>query len=96
MTDRVYVECAGRTCILGPDHGYVTGYLAEGKHTVGAFVAVPPEYKSDDPVRMLHVTLGMKDDDGWCEVTSTRTITRDEFDRLTTLDKLRHDLGWRA
>lgn len=93
----VYTECSGRVFSDGKHRGYVTDFIKDGPHVVGAFAAIPPRHhESGEPVRMLHVTLGKTVGDDLREVVGTRFIDRDEFDRMTELDTLRHDLGWRA
>lgn len=94
MTDTIYTGCAGRTVILneGTVHGYVTGFHTDGPHTVGAFVKVPV---IDGSGPMLYLALGRELGGKNREVVSVRPISRDEFDRITTLDTLRRDLGWR-
>ena len=95
MSDYVDARASGCNCVVNGEHGYVSGLLTEGPHVVGAFIAVPPEHHtSGEPVRVMHATLG-RHVGVKREVVSARFITRDEFDRLTTLDKLRRDLGWR-
>lgn len=90
--DLIYTEVAGTTCYLGGVRGICTGLHSEGKRLVGAFVRL------DESGDMMFASLGKATGErgAWHEVAGVRTITRDEFDRITTLDALRRDLGWAA
>ena len=90
--DTIYTEAVGTTCYIGGERGIVTGLHSEGKHLAAAFVRL------DESGEMLLVSLGNATGErrAWHEVTASRRITRDEFDRITTLDTLRRDLGWAA
>lgn len=107
-SETIFTGYAGGSCTIKGMHGYVTAFHKEGPHVVAAFVHVPPDYRDADgesvskvngvlaaPGRMLLVRLGRSLDEKHREVVSVRVIERDEFDRLTTLDTLRRDLGWR-
>lgn len=95
--EQVYTGATGHNCLVNGEHGYVTGFIHDGPHIVAAFVKIPPEdHRTGEPARMLHVMLGRTTRQDCRAVASACEITRDEFDRLTTLDQLRHDLGWRA
>jgi hypothetical protein len=90
--ETIFTGHAGGNCTLKEIHGYVTAFHKEGPHVVAAFVKVPV---CDGSGPMLFVRLGRNVDETHREVVSVRPIDRDEFDRLNTLDTLRHDLGWR-
>ena len=87
---------AGTNCTVAGLHGYVTGLRREQKWIVGAFVHVPPTVTGGSDGQMLYVTVGKCLAEGWYEATRSRSICRDEFDRLTEIDELRHSLGWRS
>lgn len=92
--DTLFASYPGGNCTINGASGYVTALHKEGPHTVGAFVYVPPDDAAGTG-QMLFVRLGRTLAEGRREVSSVRVVSRDEFDRITTLDKLRHDLGWR-
>jgi len=88
---RVYTATKGTTAIIDGRRGIVTSiHYSEIDHsTDGAFV------RWDDG-GMAYVETGARTGNGWHEVASVREIGRDEFDALTGLARIRHDLGWRA
>lgn len=92
-TDRIYVETTPTNCIVGGEHGQVTGIVRDlglRRTPRAAFVRL-------DCGDMLYVTLGNSSGDRaqWHKVITSRRITRDEFDHLTEIDTLRRDMGWR-
>lgn len=89
----IYTEVPGTNCIIDGNHGTVTEVVRElglRRQPIAAFVHL-------DSGQMLHVALGRStgDRDQWHAVRSFREIDRDEFDRLTEIDVLRRDMGWR-
>lgn len=90
----IYVESTPTNCAIAGEHGQVTGIvrdLAPRLTPRAAFVHL-------DEGGMLYVTLGAArgDRSQWREVATSRRIDRDEFDRLTEIDTLRRDMGWRS
>jgi hypothetical protein len=91
MADHIYVESTPTNCFIDGEHGQVTG-IVHGPLRIprAAFVYL-------DSGDMLHVVLGQAHDERgqWREVVVSRRIDRDDFDRLTEIDTLRHNMGWR-
>ncbi len=94
LNSDVWTRSPGCNVTVGDWSGYVTGFQHDGPRLVGVFVCAPPE-SSVEKVQMLHVRLGLKVDESRHEVHDWCYLTRDEFDRITELDDLRRDLGWR-
>ena len=93
MADHIYVESTPTNCFVDGELGQVTGIvhdLSLRRIPRAAFVHL-------DSGDMLHVVLGAArgERDQWREVVASRRIDRDDFDRLTEIDTLRHDMGWR-
>lgn len=93
IVETLYTEVPGTNCIVGGRHGVVTEVVRElglRHDPIAAFVHL-------DSGQMLHVQLGKStgDRDQWHEVRTFREIDREEFDRLTEIDTLRRDMGWR-
>ncbi|WP_228941810.1 hypothetical protein [Nocardioides sp. Leaf374] len=91
--DRLYVEVAGTNCYIAGTPGVVAEVVRDldpRRVPCAAFVQL-------DLGPMLYVTLGraVGDREQWREVVVFRQIDRDEFDRLTELAQLRHEMGWR-
>lgn len=78
--------------------GYLTAHHKEWQDTMGAFVARSPAVRGD-VTAMYYARLGKVTHTDilgrWREVADIRRITRDEFDRITGIDQIRRDLGWR-
>lgn len=89
MEEALFAEYPGGNCAINGMHGYVTEFHKEGPHVVGAFIKIPAG-------PMLFVRLGRSVGEKHREVVSVREVSRDEFDRITTLDELRYAHGWRS
>lgn len=105
----IYTETLGTNCLLGGQHGIVTGLIRAPAGTsrdvrprkpTDAFVKlegpVDTQGRFIAPGHMLHLILGAARGARLqrSDVTGWRVIDRDEFDRLNDLDTLRRDLGW--
>lgn len=99
--DTLYTETTGTTCYVAGQRGTVTGLQRDLGRIVGAFVKLDgptdTEGRYTGAGALLLVELGHATGDrgAWHTVTGSRPIDRAEFDRLTGLDSLAHDLGWR-
>jgi len=91
VNETLYVSTSGCTTILDGEHGTTTGFHYTHNRTDGAFIVL-------DNGQMIYAELAMTSDESPShrEVLNTRHIDRAEFDRLTGIENLRTEMGWRA
>lgn len=89
--ETIYTEVSGTTAYINDERGTVTAIRYEGNRKVGAFIHL------DERDAMIYAELGspVGDRNAWHEVSASREIDRDEFDRLNNFDAIRESFGWR-
>lgn len=89
--DTVYTESVPTNCHIGGQSGQVTGIWRDAKGICAVFVKL-----DDGPMLHCEVSRVPAGERGaWREVTQSRAIDRDEFDRIIGADDFRKSCGWR-
>jgi hypothetical protein len=79
----------GTTCYVNNERGVVTGFTYFLDKTSGAFISL------SERSAMIFVTLQVSSTEKYAyDVVQSKEITRDDFDALAGIDKLRQDCGW--